>query len=101
MTKNNPACPATVSFPLNSSYYTLSEPVQLVSDSYAGRTRSISLNGYWDVNTFVNTSIFDAHTFNIIFNQTDIDNIIERVQPAIEQPNRPTIFLAFYHLFSC
>jgi len=30
------------------------------------------------VNTFVNTTILDAHTFNIIVNPTDIDNIIER-----------------------
>jgi len=35
------------------------------------------------VNTFVNTSILDAHTFNIIYNPADIDNIIERVRPAI------------------
>jgi len=35
------------------------------------------------VNTFANTSILDAHTFNIIFNPTDIDNIIKRVPPAI------------------
>jgi len=34
------------------------------------------------VNTFVNTSILDAHTFNIIVNPMDIDNIIERVWPA-------------------
>jgi len=37
------------------------------------------------VNTFVNSSILDAHKFNIIVNPTDIDidNIIERVRPAI------------------
>jgi len=37
------------------------------------------------INIFVNTSILiDAHTFNIIVNPLETDNIIERVQPAID-----------------
>jgi len=35
-------------------------------------------------NTFVNTTIPDAHAFNIIVIPTDIDNIIIRVRPAIQ-----------------
>jgi len=37
------------------------------------------------VNTFVNTSILDTHTFSIIVNPTDIDDIIEGVRPANDQ----------------
>jgi len=54
---------------------------------------SISWNGYRKtVNIFFDTSILDAHTFNIIVNPTDIDNIIERVLPAIDESLR-TLFL--------
>jgi len=35
------------------------------------------------VNAFVNTSILDAQTFNIIVSPADIDNNIEGVRPAI------------------
>jgi len=50
--------------------------------TFAGRTRS-------------NTSILDAHTFNIIVNPTDIYNIIERVWPAKKKKKKSYSFILF------